>query len=142
MLLGQLANRLSHRVPAADHLEQLHLGSPFHLGQDGKLAIARCLGGAKSDHQMGPNETSELIPSATAQTGTMCTKHRSESGICQRNFRSFSTDFPKWFPPFCSCVAHVRMEWTNECVVECLQVSDDSGKVMPIRQATARPLCA
>jgi hypothetical protein len=36
MFLGQLANRLSSRVSAADHLEQLHLGSPVHLGQGGK----------------------------------------------------------------------------------------------------------
>ena len=33
MLLSQLVNRLSRRVAAADHLEQLQFGSPFHLGR-------------------------------------------------------------------------------------------------------------
>src|SRR5262245_38151334 len=50
MLFGQLANRLSCRVTAADHLEQLQFGSPFHLRQDGKspsLGLSR----------VGPNQT-------------------------------------------------------------------------------------
>ena len=61
MFLSQLANRFSRRVSAADHLEQFHLGSPFHLGQDGKLAIARCLS--------GPNQTikwGQMKPSNSA----------------------------------------------------------------------------
>ncbi len=60
MLLSQLANGLSRRVAAADHLEQFQFGSPFHLRQDGKPPSPGCQGGAKSDHQMGPNQSIEL----------------------------------------------------------------------------------